>query len=468
MSTNGLIHKIKSLEELFNQGSRLEAIKNTLSLLKKAPNHEDLLNTLAIFYAKNKQLEESSLIFKKLIKLSSNEPKFKYNLANLLVLQYKFFECKPILESLAEEYTNNFKYQREAGILCTKIGDLDLAKKYLSRAINLDKNNFDLIFTMSTVLLKKGEFAEGWRLYESRFKHSVIGKKFQVASKRIFEGKIKRYSGEDLSNKTLLIHDEQGFGDFLLVMRYLEKLKRKYKSVNIIVVCKEPLREILQRTDYISKVYTYSDQRKIDATHFDFWDFIMSIPKYFENDSTDFDNFLPYINYESKLKPHYHDLFEENKLNIGISYHGNSGFINDEHRSMRSLEPLKELINQDRYNFIYLNIDDISDQVKKLGLKIKQPRELESFHDTYTILKKLDLVISTDTAIVHLAGSTGVPCWSLLGCISTSWIWGDKKDKTMRYPSVSLYRQKKPNDWAYVVNKVKTDLDKFSSALLSS
>ena len=68
MSTNGLIHKIKSLEELFNQGSRLEAIKNTLSLLKKAPNHEDLLNTLAIFYAKNKQLEES-------IRLDSSMPR---------------------------------------------------------------------------------------------------------------------------------------------------------------------------------------------------------------------------------------------------------------------------------------------------------------------------------------------------------------------------------------------------------
>jgi len=124
---------------------------------------------------------------------------------------------------------------------------------------------------------------------------------------------------------------------------------------------------------------------------------------------------------------------------------------------MPSLIWFKELTKLKKFNFIYLNIDNIEEQIKDFDLNLRCP-ELNTFQDTYGLLKNLDLVISTDTSIVHLAGASGVECWTLLGYISSSWIWGEKESTTERYSSIKLYRQKEPGDWASLMNKVKQDL----------
>ena len=467
MLKKSLLKKIKYAESLFQSGERENAIKEVVLLLKDLPRNKDLLNTLGIFYAKTEHFAEAGEIFKKLLKIYPDNNSYANNLVNLFVLQNNFIDAQDVVKSLADKCLDNYKYQRDCGIIFHKTGNTNLSKKYLLRALDLNSKNYDLMLTLSTVLLKKGEYSEGWRLYESRFNHSTISEQIKIMPKQILNGNIPRYKGEDLTNKTILIHAEQGYGDFIMSMRYFKNLRGKYPGLKISVICKDPLQKLLEGNSEIFNVVSYKETEKVDSITADFWEFIMSIPRYFEIEDYKLELFSPYINHDIQIDNLNQRIIDHNKINIGISYHGNSDFVNDIHRSMSSLIWFKELTKLKQFNFIYLNIDNIEEQIKDLDLNLRCP-ELNTFQDTYGVLKNLDLVISTDTSIVHLAGAAGVECWTLLGHISSSWIWGEKESITDRYRSVKLYRQKKPGDWGGIMNKVKKDLlIKFSNHKIS-
>ena len=467
MLKKSLLKKIKYAESLFQSGERENAIKEVVLLLKDLPRNKDLLNTLGIFYAKTEHFAEAGEIFKKLLKIYPDNNSYANNLVNLFVLQNNFIDAQDVVKSLADKCLDNYKYQRDCGIIFHKTGNTNLSKKYLLRALDLNSKNYDLMLTLSTVLLKKGEYSEGWRLYESRFNHSTISEQIKIMPKQILNGNIPRYKGEDLTNKTILIHAEQGYGDFIMSMRYFKNLREKYPGLKISVICKDPLQKLLEGNSEIFNVVSYEETEKVDSITADFWEFIMSIPRYFETEDYKLELFSPYINHDIQIDNLNQRIIDHNKINIGISYHGNSDFVNDIHRSMSSLIWFKELTKLKQFNFIYLNIDNIEEQIKDLDLNLRCP-ELNTFQDTYGVLKNLDLVISTDTSIVHLAGAAGVECWTLLGHISSSWIWGEKESITDRYRSVKLYRQKKPGDWGGIMNKVKKDLlIKFSNHKIS-
>ena len=467
MLKKSLLKKIKYAESLFQSGERENAIKEVVLLLKDLPRNKDLLNTLGIFYAKTEHFAEAGEIFKKLLKIYPDNNSYANNLVNLFVLQNNFIDAQDVVKSLADKCLDNYKYQRDCGIIFHKTGNTNLSKKYLLRALDLNSKNYDLMLTLSTVLLKKGEYSEGWRLYESRFNHSTISEQIKIMPKQILNGNIPRYKGEDLTNKTILIHAEQGYGDFIMSMRYFKNLREKYPGLKISVICKDPLQKLLEGNSEIFNVVSYEETEKVDSITADFWEFIMSIPRYFEIEDYKLELFSPYINHDIQIDNLNQRIIDHNKINIGISYHGNSDFVNDIHRSMSSLIWFKELTKLKQFNFIYLNIDNIEEQIKDLDLNLRCP-ELNTFQDTYGVLKNLDLVISTDTSIVHLAGAAGVECWTLLGHISSSWIWGEKESITDRYRSVKLYRQKKPGDWGGIMNKVKKDLlIKFSNYKIS-
>jgi len=451
---------LNDVNRLLANNSHIDALKILYKELNISPNLPVLINKTAIIEAKNGQLEKSHALFKKLIKIS-NHSSYKYNFANLLVLQEKHNDALSIFRKITSDEPENFKFNREYGVILLKLGQSNQAVKAFHKALEINNQDYDVIYAYSTALIMNGQLELGWKLYENRFKHSFLFKEVGVASREIFSGNLPKYNGEDLSNKSLLIHDEQGYGDFIHVMRYFLLLKNKYRKLNIYVVCKQPLVKLLLHHDQITAVYSYEQQNEINAINADYWDFIMSIPKYFEKSYVSFNHLVPYINHKKELKTELKKLVSDSKINIGISYHGNPNYMNEKYRSLGSLKKFSEILALKECNFIYLDIDNIEEQKKQLGLNIQTTDAIHSFDDTYSIIKKLDLVISTDTAIVHLAGAAGAKCWVLLSGISASWIWGDFLKHTPRYPTLRLYRQNKPGDWNDVFKEVLSDLRVF-------
>jgi len=453
----GINHKenIQKIEQKFANGQHIEAIESSIHLTSKFPEVLEYLNLSAILYAKTGEYEKSYKLFERLVGFDNSNVSFYYNFVNLLVRIHKLDKAVEFMQKVIDIKPHVQKYQRDMGILLLKVGSVDQSIKFLRNALLMNNEDKDTKFSLSTALLRLGKLSEGWKLYESRFLSNVHKGKFQVAVKAIYEKKIEKYEGQDLTNKTLLIHDEQGFGDFIQFIRYARSLKEKYPGVFIIVVCKKPLKILIQRSNLVDLVFSYEDQSQIDNAKFDYWDFILSFPRYFEKDYSSIASKDSYINYEfdeiTKLKK----LLSSTKLNIGFNHKGNRDHANDSFRSIGDLSLFNEIIGLNNCNFFYIGTDDISTELNQLNLPIHQCNGfISNFHDTYRIVKKMDLIISVDTSLVHLAAAAGVRCFLMLPKISTDWRWGNDLSYSPWYETIEVFKQNKNMDWSGVLRNI--------------
>jgi len=446
---------IQKIEEEFANGQHIQAIESSLDLTRKFPEVFDYLNLSAILFAKIGEFQKSYELFEGLVNESSPNASYFYNFVNLLIRINSLDKAIDIMYKAVSLKPQEQKYQRDMGVLLLKAGQIDKSIKFLRNAVSMDQNDYDSRFSLSTALLRAGKLSEGWKLYESRFVSSLHKRKFQVAVKAIYEKRINKYDGQDLTNKALLIHDEQGFGDFIQFIRYANSLKEKYSGLSLIVVCKKPLKKLIERAKLVDYVFTYEDQHQIDNSKFDYWDFILSLPRYFEKDYLSIASKDSYINYEFDEISQLKKLLSRTKLNIGLNHKGNKDHANDSYRSIRDLSLFNEIVSLNNCNFFYIGTDDISIELNQLNLSIHQCNGfISNFHDSYRIVKKMDLIISVDTSLVHLAAAAGVKCFLMLPKISTDWRWGNDLSYSPWYETIEVFKQNKYMDWSGVLQNI--------------
>ena len=153
------------------------------------------------------------------------------------------------------------------------------------------------------------------------------------------------------------------------------------------------------------------------------------------------------------------DLIKNGKKNIGIVWAGSSSHKNDQHRST-TLENFKPILNTEGFNFYNLQFGERSKDIVTLGLEhkiINLEEELAGFMATAILIEKLDLIISIDTSMAHLAGALGKPVWTLLSFVP-DWRWMLDRVDSPWYPSMRLFRQSKPGDWTSVIKNVRKAL----------
>ena len=451
------IHKIISdVNKLLSAKKYAQALEKTNIALRSNPSSEDLLNLLAITEARIGNLKRSYSLFVQLNKKTENSS-YKYNLVNIMIRLEMYVDAYPIMKSIAEKQPQNSKYNRDAGILALKIGSYEDSKNFLLKAISLDKSDNEAKFSLSSILLRNGELKEGWKFYEYRFYSKNYPNEINVACKGIASGEIPRYSGENLSNKKLLIHDEQGYGDFIQFIRYCINLIEKYEKLELTILCKAPLKKIAQKISSDLIVFSHEEE-EVNHHHYDYWDFIMSIPKYFEISFQSLSK-KPYLKFDTPLSSEIESLLSRNKLNVGFSITGSKSHSNDKYRSIHNVDIIKPIISIKEINFLYLDLEEAHPKLLEFNSEIKICRPIvEDFYDTLSIIKRLDLVISVDTSLVHLAGASNVPCWVMLPFISSDWRWGNNLETSPWYDSIRIFKQSKPNDWRGTINKIKKEL----------
>jgi len=456
MENIGIKKILLNANKLLSDKKYIQASEILKIALRRNPYSEELLNLLAITEARIGNLENSYDLFVQLNKITKNLS-YKYNLVNVMVRLEMYVDAYPIMKSIANKLPQNPKYLRDAGILAQKIGSYNDSRKFLLRAISLDKNDYDAKFSLSSILLRNGELAEGWSLYEFRFHSKNYPNEISVACKGIASGQIPRYSGEDLSNKSFLIHDEQGYGDFIQFIRYCNNLIDRYENLKITVVCKIPLKKIVKKMHPDIFVYCHGEE-DVNNHHYDFWDFVMSLPKYFETNFQDLSK-NPYLIFDTCLTKGVDSFLSKSKLNIGLSITGSKSHSNDKYRSIHDVDIIKPIISIKEINFLYLDLEETHPKLLEFNSEIKICRPIvEDFYDTLSIIKRLDLVISVDTSLVHLAGASNVPCWVMLPFISSDWRWGNNLETSPWYDSIRIFKQSKPNDWRGTINKIKKEL----------
>jgi len=376
------------------------------------------------------------------------------NLAGVLALQGRVSEAENELRSCLERTgTWSAGWRKLAGLNAAR-GALSDAESALRQALEIDPESALIKFDLAHVLLAQCKYAEGFELFESRFAAAPAWYTDEVRTIGLDRTE-RRWSGGSVANRHVLVIGEQGFGDQLMMFRYLPALQTLGPSA-ISVACAPELLRIAERVAGVSSVVsTSSSVRPKDAELFVP---ALSLPFCFRSTSED----LPPAAYlhlnasESNMWPQLEGL---SGLRVGMVWAGNST-ADDRARRGFTLDTLEPLANVRGVSFVSLQkgAAAASGFPQAWVGKILDPMdECADFFDTATVLANLDLVICVDTAVAHLAGAMGLPVWLVLKAAG-EWRWGVSSTTSTWYPRTRIFRQKHGGGWAEVAEALRTAL----------
>ncbi len=297
----------------------------------------------------------------------------------------------------------------------------------------------------SIALLLTENFKEGWPEYEWRLK---------TKDHRLRNFLKPRWDGSPLNGKSILVHAEQGFGDTIQFVRYLPMVKAQ--GARVIFECRQELLRLLKNCDGIDKIIerTFDNEPPVQ---FDVHIPMLSLPGFFGTTMNSIPSDVPYIIADPVLVDQWRMRFDhDDGIKIGIVWAGNQTFKNYYNRSC-SLLDFAVLGEVPGISFYSLQKGPASAEISNPpdGMKIINLENcLNDFADTAAVMQNLDLVISTDTAVVHLAGAIGKPVWVLLHS-APDWRWFLERKDCPWYPEMRLFRQSQLNNWTNVLEQVK-------------
>jgi tetratricopeptide (TPR) repeat protein len=326
--------------------------------------------------------------------------------------------------------------------------DLDRPEEalgYFDRAIAVDPGYAEAHLNKAIVMLRLGDLQRGWIEYEWRWKCPSQNLGDRRFDKPLWLG------GEPIAGKVVLLHNDQGLGDALQFCRYVPLLKAR--GADIILEIDGPLNALLSRLPGISRCFAKGAQ----LPTFDFHCPLTSLPLAFSTTLDTIPSEVPYLPRASDgAGP---QLGPSKRPRIGLVWSGNPNHLNDHNRSV-PLENLLPLLDGVDAQFVSLQKNARPEDEELLRQRsdvLDLGPALRDFADTAAVVEQLDLIISVDTSVVHLAGGLGRPLWILLPYIP-DWRWLLDRDDSPWYPTARLFRQTATRDWPVVVERVREAL----------
>ncbi len=293
-------------------------------------------------------------------------------------------------------------------------------------------------FDLAETLLTLGAFDRGWREYRHRY---------SLAHTTKIERKVQRprWEGEAIPGRTLLIHDEQGFGDTFQFIRLVHWAKERSQASVIIEVNPESY-GLIRRSFPGFEIVRQGELPPIFDTHCE----LMSLPMALGLQLAQLPGRMPYLMADPPRLEHWRARLQLlARPLVALAWAGRPNHPNDANRSI-TLDTLAPLAASGA-QFVAVQKGPAAAQAAPMGLKLfPLSDEIESFEDTAAILCIADLLISVDSSPVHLAGALGRPAWVMLPFVA-EWRWLQSVDTTPWYPQHRLFRQPRRGDWASVV-----------------
>jgi hypothetical protein len=334
-----------------------------------------------------------------------------------------------------------------AGAVLGDLARFGEARDAFDQAINCDPKQHTALFNKALLLLTLGEFEEGFRLYEWR--HEERAHKLR---KRAFSAPTWR--GERLRDGAIvLLTPEQGLGDFIQFSRYA--LASKFGNVEIVLEAPEVLLPLYEEWPaYITLLPTGSYRGEYAAQLS-----IMSLPRVFETGSDSMPANVPYVSVPTRYQERWQALLGIfSTPRVGVVWSGSTTHKGDHRRSLR-LDSLLDLL-QVELEWHSLQKEYRAHDVKTLAecqALRRHEHQLNDFGDTAALVESMDLIITVDTSVAHLAGALGKEVWILLP-VSPDWRWMLDRTDSPWYPSARLFRQQSLGDWDAVLADVKAAL----------
>lgn len=302
-------------------------------------------------------------------------------------------------------------------------------------------------FDLAETLLLLGEFERGWREYRYRY---------SLPHTMSIERKVQRprWSGQPIPGSTLLIHDEQGYGDTFQFMRLVRQVKEKSGARVILEVNAETL-SLARRMEGYDDIIA----RGSLPPEFDFHCELMSLPMAMGLKVADLPGPIPYLSPDPQRVAHWRQRLDGlPRPLVALVWAGRPTHVNDVNRSL-SLDQLAPLaVPGVTYVSIQKGPSETQAASPPQGMSlVSLSSEIRDFEDTAAILSVVDLLASVDSSPVHLAGALGRPVWVMLPFVP-DWRWLLGRSDTPWYPSTRLFRQRSRGDWASVMETMAAEL----------
>ena len=349
--------------------------------------------------------------------------------------------------------TDFFEAFNNLGVTFQYLNQYEEAIEHYRQAIRIQPDFEEAHFNLSLVLLVTGRFSAGWEEYEWRIK------KQDWQSLCPHEFSIPRWDGTPFPGKTLFVYDEQGLGDTLQFVRYLPMVRAL--GGKVVLETAEPLLELLKSAEIADEIISRPFSSDPNAC-FDYHVPLLSLPGMFRTCPDTIPAKIPYLAASPKKSAYWRNRIDPSRLAIGIVWSGKPSHRNDRNRSC-PFSKFKALLAIPGIQVIGLQKGAAASQAAELppdsGFENVGHR-LGHFDDTAGLIESLDLVITVDTSVAHLAGAMGKPVWVLVP-FAPDWRWLLDRSDTPWYPTMRLFRQPKAGDWDAVFRKVKKELKKF-------
>lgn len=429
-----------------------EAVEQYRRALMLAPDSSDILTKLGNLLRQIGQSAEACEIYQKLAALRPEDAKIQLNLGAI-------FRDRGMLTEALAHYDVCLKLQPDmTEVLVNRAGLLielnrpEEARATYNQALRLAPDLAAAQWGKSLTLLMQGQYREGWALYESRFAYRP--KAAPVAAE------VPRWEGSDLTGKRLLIWGEQGLGDVLQFVRYAKLCKAK--GAQVTVLCDASLQRLLAHCTSIDVVVTTTS-----GQDFDYHVPMMSLPYLFGTTLETIPREIPYLSVNAAARSQWSGHFADAPgTKIGVVWAGNprtsqiDAHATDRQRSL-SLAMLQPLFTVQNCRFYSLQkgagAEAMTGTTDTIPLIDLMP-EVTDFMDTAAIIENLDLVISVDTSVVHLAGGLGKPVW-VLSRFGGCWRWLQNQPLNPWYPTARIFGQPAPGDWRSCIEHIRQALE---------
>jgi Tfp pilus assembly protein PilF len=409
------------------------------------PDHAEALNNMGVAFHSQGKFEEAMGCLNRAVALKPGYADAHSNLGNAIKEQGRVDEAVPLYHRALELNPLHFDALNNLGNALRVQGKLSESVAAYERALQVKPDNPQLRMSRSLCWLQMGDFERGWPEYEWRLKCA----EFAIPAFRQ-----PLWDGSPLGGRSILLYADHGLGDTLQFIRYAPMVKAR--QCRVIVACRRPLARILATCPGVDQVVVEGET----LPDFEVYAPIMSLPRIFGTSLANIPAVIPYLTAEAALVEHWRPQLEpRGRCNIGIAWQGNPQYRGDRHRSFRlaQYEPLARLAGVQLFS---LQRDFGVDQIGALNGRFVVAdigSRFADFMDTAAVMSNLDLVITSDSSLAHLAGALGVPIWVAIP-VSADWRWLTDRDDNPWYPTMRLFRQKTWGDWDEVFERMAGQL----------
>jgi Flp pilus assembly protein TadD len=428
------------------QGAYRDAVQSCRRALALAPQRHEIYNLLGHALVNIGDYGAAVEVYRRALALKPDSAYTVYGLGCL-------FERHGDLDSAAESYRLVLKLDPglveahlHLGITHFLQGELGKATECFNRVRDLAPDDAEAHTFLGHIHLLEGNFPLGWREHEYRWRTPHFARDGRRLTQPL-------WTGASLEGARILLHAEQGLGDTLQFVRYVSLVAAR--GGDVVLEVQPRLHRLLALTPGVGAVIRRGDA----LPEIDWHCPLLSLPLAFATDLHSIPAPVPYVFPDPALVEAWRQRLAAKSLAIGLAWAGNPAFAYERWRSI-PLAMLAPLTNLQGATFYSLQMGRPANQVKALGSRVRLvdlQHEQQDFADTAAIVANLNLVISIDTSVAHLAGAMGKPVWILLHR-SPDWRWLLDREDSPWYPTARLFRQSRLGDWRDVLSRVEREL----------